>query len=152
MANKIKYNAGFTLIELLVVIAVMALLLAVAVPNYLGARERARDAKKKQELVEMKKALRMYYNDFQSYPSTLTACSPTVDFASGTGCETVYMKKFPADFGGAIEYFLSSSDDFCLTATLENASDTDIADSQSRCVSACGTNCDGAMDYCACSD
>ncbi len=142
---------GFTLIELLVVIAVMALLLAVAVPNYLGARERARDAKKKQELVEMKKALRMYYNDFQSYPATLTACSSSVDFASGTGCETVYMKKFPQDFGTTITYNQNGSDDFCLAATLENASDSDITDSQTRCVTACGSNCSGTQ-YCACAD
>src|SRR3989304_4722403 len=63
-----KMKKGFSLIELLVVITIIAALVAVALPNFLGARQRARDAKKKAELRELKSALRLYYNDFNSYP------------------------------------------------------------------------------------
>ncbi|MFA5103139.1 MAG: type II secretion system protein, partial [Candidatus Thermoplasmatota archaeon] len=41
---------GFTLIELLVAIAIMAVIMALAFPNYLSARERARDTKLKAEM------------------------------------------------------------------------------------------------------
>jgi len=165
---------GFSLIELLVVIAITAVLLAVALPNFLSARERARDAQKKQELNEMKNALRLYYSDFQGYPAaaafsctgkinyiagcgenhnTCCPCDTTVDFAVGDTCSIVYMKRFPSSFGSSIYYF-ASGDDFCLKSSLENAGDGDIAKSQSRCGTSCttaGGSCSGS-DYCVCGD
>ncbi len=161
---------GFSLIELLVVIAITATILAVALPNLLGARERARDARKKQEMNEMKNALRLYYNDWQIYPSSGTCgsyftyvkgctdthvdccpCQASADFAVGTSCDVVYMKKFPASLGTSIWYTQAASgDDFCLKTTLENAADPDLVTSQSRCATSCG-GCSN-LDYCVCSD
>lgn len=64
-----KYTqAGFTLIELMVSISIIALLTALVVPNFMGARERANDSQRRQSMVAMKNALRLYYNDNQSYP------------------------------------------------------------------------------------
>ena len=63
-----KQKNGFTLIELLVVIAILATLFAIMMPNFQGMRERARDAQKIQDLYSIKNALRMFYNDTQSYP------------------------------------------------------------------------------------
>lgn len=168
---------AFSLIELLVVIAITAVLLAVALPNFLSARERARDSRKKQELNEMKNALRLYYSDFQRYPAssgftqcngriygilgctaTHLACCPcdsTTDFAVGdatSACTTIYMKKFPADFGTTIVYPPSpNTDGFCLRTTLENAADPDIAISQARCSSQCPGQCTN-LNYCVCAD
>ena len=171
--NKIKY--GFSLIELIVVIAITAVLLAVALPNFVSTRERARDAKRKQEMQQLKNALRMYYNDFQKYPPSETSscgsgkynyikgckadqntccpCDTSNDFAVGAACDTLYMKKFPSEFGSRMYYYSATPfDDFCLKVALENAADADIATSKSRCSTACGTNCNGVNDYCACSD
>lgn len=64
-----NFKKGFTLIELLVVIAIIGVLTAIIVPNFMGARERANDSKKKQDMETIKTALRMYYNDNQSYPA-----------------------------------------------------------------------------------
>ena len=64
-----RQRDGFTLIELLIVIAIIATILAAAVPNFLSARERAKDAKKKAEFNQVKNALRLYYNDYQKYPA-----------------------------------------------------------------------------------
>ena len=77
--NKIQFSisnfqfpkkTGFSLIELLVVISIIGVLSAVLVANFMGMRERARDAQKIQDLYAVKNALRMYYNDHQSYPAS----------------------------------------------------------------------------------
>lgn len=43
-------EAGFTLIELMVVVLIIAVLLAIAVPSFLGARDRASDRKAQSDL------------------------------------------------------------------------------------------------------
>lgn len=170
---------GFSLIELIVVIAITAVLMAVVLPNLLSTRERARDAQKKQELNEMKNALRLYYNDFQQYPASsgFTSCNGKMygilgcgadnisccpcnattgpDFAVKSDCSTIYMKKFPVNFGTSIFYIpraTASTDDFCLKTTLENAGDPDLAVSQSRCSSQCGASQCTGLSYCVCAD
>ena len=148
-----KRNA-FTLIELLVVIGIIGLLVAVAIPNFLSARQRASDSKKKSEMASLKNALRLYYNDFNAYPADFNSfpgklhyikgcglggtaecpCSTSADFASSstvaTPCDTVYMKKFPSTLGtgglGLSYYQSNSGNDFCLTTKLDNLSDPDI--------------------------
>ena len=37
-----KSNAGFTLVEIMVVVAVIAIILAIAIPNFLGSSEKSR--------------------------------------------------------------------------------------------------------------
>jgi general secretion pathway protein G len=171
---------GFTLIELLVVIAIIATILGVALPNFLGARERARDTKRKAEINQLKSALRLYYNDYQSYPLNFNGgtgklnyiqgcgaagdgncpCSALVDFAAGgAGCDFIYMKKFPSELGSSMFYYEVPSDvgdDFCLKVPLDNASDSDIAASQARCgVGIPGGACyqlASGPDYAVCAD
>ena len=40
--NKLKNKRGFTLIELIVVLAVLAIILAIAVPRFIGIQKQAR--------------------------------------------------------------------------------------------------------------
>jgi len=42
MINKLKNRKGFTLIELIVVLAVLAIIMAIAVPRFLGVQEEAK--------------------------------------------------------------------------------------------------------------
>lgn len=135
---------GFSLIELLIVITIIAALVGAALPNFLGARHRARDSKKKAELVQLKNALRLYYGDYQKYPTNsaneavingcgtlgTSACPATGPFQAGTvGSETVYMKRLPTYYN----YTSTGGDSFLLKATMENLSDNDIGPSQARC-------------------
>jgi prepilin-type N-terminal cleavage/methylation domain-containing protein len=92
---------GFTLIELLVVIAIIGILSAIGLVSLNGAREKARDAKRKSDLSSMKAALALYYDDqtpTNHYPAAaagfLTAISgviaPTYMAALPTGSTDLY--------------------------------------------------------------
>ena len=62
---------GFTLVELMVVLTVIALLLSIAVPDYVGRTRRAEEAVLKENLVLMRDALDKHYADAGRYPATL---------------------------------------------------------------------------------
>jgi general secretion pathway protein G len=66
-----KRTAGFTLVELLVVLTVVALLLSVVVPDYVGRVRRAEEAVLKENLVVMRDALDKHYADAGKYPLSL---------------------------------------------------------------------------------
>lgn len=58
-----KAAEGFTLIELMIVIAIIAILAAVAIPNFMQARDRARRTGCVQNLGTWRKVMEMYAND-----------------------------------------------------------------------------------------
>jgi len=59
---------GFTLIELLFVVATIAILAAIAVPNFLEAQIRAKISRTHQDMAALTSALRSYYADHNRYP------------------------------------------------------------------------------------
>ena len=65
---KTKSKFGFTLIELLVVIAIIGLLVNIVILALVSARIKARDAKRKADLDQMRKALEIYFNENLSFP------------------------------------------------------------------------------------
>lgn len=64
-----SHRKGFTLIELLVVIAILGILAAIGIASFLGAQEKARDAKRKSDLDNIARALELYFNDYNEYPA-----------------------------------------------------------------------------------
>ena len=68
MMRKIwRKKKGFTLIELLIVIAIIGILAGIAIPNFLGARTRARVAKSFADMDAIAKAEEMYFVDNGEY-------------------------------------------------------------------------------------
>lgn len=62
-----RRERGFTLIELMVVIVIIAILAAVALPNFMGATERARESAVRSAVKTLQTALEMYATDNQGY-------------------------------------------------------------------------------------
>ena len=63
---------GFTLIELLIVVAIIAILAAIAVPNFLEAQTRAKVSRVKNDLRSVATALESYFVDFNMYVPSAT--------------------------------------------------------------------------------
>lgn len=124
---------AFTLIELLVVIAIIGGLSALLLPNYMGARERARDAQRKNDLKQIQKALEMYKQDQNppAYPTALPAVGSC--WSSGVNCSgSIYMNKFPGDPNRTPNnyYYIYNNSNltYTLCACLENRADADGVD------------------------
>ena len=62
---------GFTLVELMVVLTVIALLLSVVVPDYVGRMKRAEEAVLQENLTVMRDALDKHYAAAGKYPTHL---------------------------------------------------------------------------------
>ncbi len=60
---------GFTLIELLIVVAIIAILAAIAVPNFLEAQVRAKVSRAKADMRSLATAIESYQVDNNEYPA-----------------------------------------------------------------------------------
>lgn len=65
-------DEGFTLIELMVVVLIIAILIAIAIPTFLGARRRAQDRQAQSNLRNGLTAEKTYYADPQGYTTSTT--------------------------------------------------------------------------------
>ena len=128
---------GFTLIELLVVVAIISILATIIVVTVFGARARARDAVRMNNIDEISKALQLYQVDHNSYPNPVSSDDCWIDFGVTTSCDSgsanintliqPYMAHPPSDpeSGHGREYKLnipssSGGKYFLLVAELEN--------------------------------
>jgi general secretion pathway protein G len=71
MRKSLKSRAGFTLVELMVVLAVIALLISIVAPHYVGRIARAEEAVLRENLTLMRDALDRHYADAGRYPGSL---------------------------------------------------------------------------------
>ncbi len=101
-------KAGFTLVEIMIVVLIIGILLAIAIPNFVAARESARAKACIGNLKQMDSATQQYCMDKQLSASTYVASMPTLDSTAGTGLVSAagstigYLRSKPAcPSGGA---------------------------------------------------
>ena len=75
MRSRVSTYSGFTLIELLIVVAIIAILAAIAVPNFLEAQTRARVSRVTADIRSLATALEAYAVDSNDYPPILGSYS-----------------------------------------------------------------------------
>lgn len=62
---------GFTLIELLVVLAVIATLLSLVAPQYIGSLDKAKETVLRENLATLRSTIDKFYADTGQYPDSL---------------------------------------------------------------------------------
>ncbi len=140
MIKKIRnLQKGFTLVELLIVIAIIGILSALLMANFIGVRQRARDAQRKADLRQIQSASELYRSDLGAYPDNtkLSSCGGQLD--DGGNPAAIYMKKIPCDplDNTTPYYYAKNGQDYDLIACLENLSDLQADQNQTN-----GTNND----------
>jgi len=108
----LRSDEGFTLVELMVVVLIIAILMAIAIPTFLGAREKAQDRAAQSNLRNALTAEKVYYVDKQAYTATeadIKAIEPALTFAAG----------FTAPAAGTVNIGIGGTNgsNVCLTAT-----------------------------------
>ncbi|MCC6546648.1 prepilin-type N-terminal cleavage/methylation domain-containing protein [Candidatus Sumerlaeota bacterium] len=100
---------GFTLIELLIVVAIIAILAAIAVPNFLEAQTRAKVSRVRSDHRSLATAVESYYVDNNEYPA-MTGADQTLASADYSAYRT-------APGTGVGRTFRARNNTFLLTLT-----------------------------------
>ncbi len=114
MRERLSKEEGFTLIELMVVVLIMAVLVAIAIPSFLGFRHQAQDRAAQSDLrnaLLAEKAVFTATNAFTDVEAELKAWEPTVVTGAALSTDTVY-----------VEYAAATSDQVCLSQASDSGS------------------------------
>ena len=111
-----RTQAGFTLIELMVVLLIIAILLAIAIPTFLGVTTSANDRASQSNLTNAVTEIKALYQNSQSYNSaatvlplsTLTSSAPEFGWLQGTSsCTSTSaancISEYPVDITGSAD-------------------------------------------------
>ncbi len=118
-AEEVGEDAGFTLIELMVVLLIMAILLAIAIPTFLGVSGSANDRAAQSNLnTALTNAKSYYQNNGQSYGAGNTTSNAALISALGTQEPSVSWTTGPSTAPGVISVAVASDGNGVVLAAL----------------------------------
>ena len=101
-------ESGFTLIELLVVLIIIGILLAIAVPSYLGFKDRDQRTAAASNVKEAQPAVEAYYSDVGNYTNMKLNSGDSPDTAGLKGIDSGLDSNLVV-FGAASGYCISDT-------------------------------------------
>lgn len=108
-----RNRTGFTLIELLIVVAIIAILAAIAVPNFLEAQTRAKVSRVRADVRSVATAMETYKIDTNKYP-------PAADYPyaamNGATLTSQFSSRTPSWLSTPISYLNTIPDDIFVPA------------------------------------
>ena len=89
-------GSGFTLLELMIVVAVIAIIVAIAIPNFIRSRMSANESSAIASMRTISSVIEQYRIRFQTYPDALANLSATgyIDERLGSGAKAGYSFRY----------------------------------------------------------
>lgn len=112
---------AFTLIELLIVVAIIAILAAIAVPNFLEAQTRAKVSRVKSDMRAFASGMEAYAVDNNKYPIPSDELGSTIDDPVGATDVNPFETRMPTLLTTPIAYMTARiTDPFAVTRSTES--------------------------------
>jgi prepilin-type N-terminal cleavage/methylation domain-containing protein len=106
--SRVGDESGFTLVELLVTVTIVAILLAIAVPSYLGYQRKATETSAESNLRAVLPAVEAFHQDHATYdPSSMTVAA---------------LRSYDQGIAPGISVVSGSATTYCLKSTLGTTS------------------------------
>ena len=144
--REMKDQDGFTLIELMVVVLIIASLIAIAIPTFLGLRARAQDRAAQSDLRNALTAAKTFYTDNETYSG--------FDNTDGAAIEPSLTWNMGATVKGqvSVHVFAGDTDDVLLVGQSQSDRYFCIADDDGQTVTGGGTGAASDVDTIAACD
>lgn len=141
-------DEGFSLIELMIVVLIIAILIAIAIPTFLGARTKSQDRAAQVDLRQALLTAKGFYTDTESYDATaaeLMALEPTITFDA---LASAAVDTFDVYFDGSTSdvVFAKQSKSgawFCIAEDIPTGTDFGKADDATAAAALTATTCTG---------